>query len=133
MLLDEIADFLVASGVVASDAVFTSNLPGGLPHDALAVYEYGGLPPEYTLDNPLMAVELPRFQIVARSKAYATARLNIERAYRTLGRVVNTTIGGTWYRRIRPITSGPIELGPDGDARVRLAWSFEAEKGLSAL
>lgn len=133
MLLDEIADFLVTSGVVASDAMFTSNLPGGTPNDVLAVYEYGGMAPEYVMDNPLMSVERPRFQVVSRSKQHSVARTNIERAYRALGQVVNQTIGGTWYRRIKPIQSGPIELYPDGDGRTILAWNFEAEKGLSPL
>lgn len=128
MLLDEIRTFLLASDVTP---VYLANLPP-TPADVVALYEYAGLAPEYVLDDPLMSVERPRFQIVARSASHATARLTLERAYRALGRVANQTIGGTWYRRIRPLTSGPTELEPD-NSRTVLAWNFEAEKGLSAL
>lgn len=131
MLLDELATYLIGAGIVAS--VGKANLPPGPPDDALAIYGYPGLAPEYVLDNSLHSVELPRFQLVARSRNYATAELLLERASRELGRVANMMIGGTWYRRIRLLTSGSVELEPDGSNRTLLARNFQAEKGLSPI
>ena len=128
MLVPDIAGYLTTNGILPAASIFTYNIPGGLPDSVIAVLEYPGMTPEFIHNQSLPSIEKPRFQIVSRAKAHATARLNGENAYRLLSQVVNQVIGDARFLRIWAIQSSPTELDPDGSNRVRLVWNYQAEK-----
>lgn len=116
-----------AVGTLAVD-LFLGQLPD-TPDTATALLEYGGLEPERVYNDFDASREMPRIQVMCRSRGYTTARALIESAYRALD-FANTSLGGTWYLRCRPLQS-PFFLKRDENERWVFVFNAQIEKKYS--
>lgn len=140
-VLDEIAAHLAAApdsvGTVGQ-TIHKGTLPEPEPNQTVgtmvAVYEYGGGPPNGGFSNPGLRDEMPGVQVVVRGgtpRDYNTPRTVAETIYKKLAKVQATTLSGTRYRMIKPQQS-PFLLERDGNGRVKIACNFMCEKEMSA-
>ena len=131
MLLDEINDHLVANvaGVSGSD-LFRSLLPA-TPDDAVALFEYPGEPTMHVKGRHGPVHELPRFQVLVRSKGYAAAREKAERVHRLLDGF-SGELSGVGYGRITALQS-PFFLSRDDSGRPRIVCNYRVIKEPSPL
>jgi len=129
-VLDDIAVFVATTaglGTVGTD-VFKGIMPP-TPDVCAAVYEYGGLPPDYALGTAGISQEYPRVQIVVRGAAqdYDGPRDRAETAYQAIAAVANTTVNSVRYQYINPLQA-PFFLKRDENDRVYIAFNVEAGK-----
>ena len=109
------------------------------PDACCAVYEYGGIAPEYIFGTAGIGIETPAVQVVFRGAKddYATPRANAATAYNGLASVECTTLtstsGGTsaLYHWIHP-SQAPFLMQRDANGRVYIAFNCLAEKELSS-
>src|SRR4030095_6612233 len=87
------------------------------PADAVCLYEYGGIPPQFAHDGQQW--ENPRVQAVARDNNYASARAKAQSVYDVLNGTVNTTIDSRRYLKILALQS-PFPMGADENDRPRI-------------
>lgn len=129
MLLDEIAQYLHAAGIVTYDPTgingdcFISVLPSS-PDNCVAIYPTGG----YQADNKL-GYDFPTVQIIVRGTqdprpAYTRAQNIYDKMQNFYGQFVD---GGTPILRCYGIQSGPIHLGADAKGRHEYSLNFELE------
>lgn len=117
-VVNDLGSLLVTAGLAEEGvALFYGMLPAE-PDDGLAIVEYAGEAPAYIQETRLPNTESPRAQIVLRNKRYDTGRELIDEIYRAVHQS-NVTINGTFYLRIRPLSS-PFFLRRDENDR----WEF---------
>lgn len=137
MILTEISTLLETYGVGTPGVdLFEGFLPPpssspAIPEDAVALYEYAGEPPLHVKDRKAPVHELPRVQVVTRSKSYAAARTKAEEVYRLLSGY-SGEIGGTGYGRITALQA-PFFLSRDDGNRTLIVCNYRVLKGLSSL
>jgi len=105
-----------------------------VPNTITAIYETQGLPAAKAFSTSARAqvvYEQPRFQIIARSTKYSTARTNIETIYTLLDGIQATlpTSTGTYYQSIDALQA-PFSLGRDEEERWLIACNFQAQKAV---
>lgn len=130
-LLDEIGTYLQTGGIgTLGTNLFLSMLPDS-PDVCVVVHEYGGSDGEYVFGATGAQVERPRFQVMARAAAddYASARTKIQSVYTLLDAVVETSLSGKRYHRIRALAP-PFFVERDDQRRPLLVCNFEAEKAV---
>ena len=99
MLLDDLATLLEAAGVgVVGTTLFKSRMPA-TPDTAVAIFEYGGSPPERRMSATPgnYIVERPSLQVLCRSTDYPTARTLAETAFRALDGYRGTLSGRRYW------------------------------------
>ena len=108
------------------------------PDACCAVYEYGGLAPDFKIGTSGIYFETPAVQVVFRGVAfdYSTPRSNAATAYNGLASVEVATIsstGGTsaLYHWIHP-EQAPFLMQRDANNRVYIAFNVLCQKELSA-
>lgn len=135
MILTEISTLLETYGVGTPGVdLFEGFLPPpssspAIPEDAVALYEYPGEPPLHVKGRKAPVHELPRFQVLTRSKFYAAARTKAEEIYRILDGF-SGEIEGTGYGRITALQS-PFFLSRDDGNRTLIACNYTTMKALS--
>lgn len=137
MILDEISTLLETYGIGTPGVdLFEGFLPppGTSPpvsENAVALYEYPGESPLHVKGRKAPVHELPRVQVITRSKSYAAARTKAEEVYRLLSGY-SGEIGGTGYGRITALQS-PALLQRDEGARVYIVANYRIMKALSPI
>jgi Bacteriophage minor capsid protein len=133
--LSELGDYLDGLGI-ATQAVngqggtlFLSSRPD-TPDDLLCLYQYPGGPPEYVQDSFSPVAESVQIQVVARAIRYEDADRLASEAWTALSSVTNATLGGTYYRSIRP-NSSPGLMGRDANDRLLVFFNATVEKEVS--
>lgn len=134
--LDEIAAKLAALGCGTVGTTIHKGMMPETPDACVAVYEYGGVAPEFGFDTAGIRYETPAVQVVCRGVAhdYTTPRATAQTAYTGLAAVEATTLsgGGTsaLYLTIHPQQS-PFLMQRDDNNRVYIAFNCLCEKELS--
>lgn len=135
MLIDEIAQILADSeaglGSVGS-TIQRGGFSANAPDTCLAVFEYPGESPLRVKDSRLAIAERPRFQIVARAKSMAAARMLAEKAHRFLDGYSGSSANGVRYQQITALQN-PFYLDHDDGGRARIACNYRASKELSPI
>lgn len=136
--LNEIATKLEGLGVGTVGSTIHVGVMPETPDACTAIYEYGGLGPDYQFGTAGINWETPAVQVVCRGTAYdyATPRANAKLAYEGLSAVEATTLsstGGTsaFYHWIHP-QQAPFLMNRDANNRVYIAFNALAEKELSS-
>jgi hypothetical protein len=130
-LLTDVATFLASRGVgTVGTTIWTGQMPDTC-NAGVVLSEYGGAPPDFTLDDAGVHLEWPRFQAMVRHTDYVTGRALIESVYEILATVVNQTLVATKFLRIEPVQA-PFPDKPPQDAQGRWVWfcNFQAMKAL---
>lgn len=119
MLLDEVADYLVAQGlgIVGTD-IFKGMQPSE-PDDCLTILEAGGGPPDLH-----WAGDYPGFQILTRAVDYETARTQAEAAFGKLHGLSEAVLGARRYLLIRAVQS-PAYIGRDENGRPEISTNYQ--------
>ena len=127
-MLEEIGTYLAAEsmGTLGTD-LFLGEMPDA-PDTCTAVHEYAGMQPVHFMGVTRGAAiwEQPRFQVMCRAKAYATARSKAKDAFNKLDGH-SGTLSGTEYGYIRALQS-PFLVQKDANDRVLIACNFEVAK-----
>lgn len=124
MLLDDIATYLEAKGIVTVGTdLFKGELPE-IPDNCVALFEYAGQPPEIPT-----AIDYPGLQVRVRDKSYSAARAKTDAIYKLLHTLANTTLSGTRYLSIFAVQSSPVPLGRDSSNRIDLVQNYIVTKG----
>jgi hypothetical protein len=128
--LTEIGDYLEGLGIgtLATD-LFLGSRPDS-PDKVLVVYQYPGNAPEYVQSAFSPSAESPQIQVVARAVKYEDADALASSAWSALAAVTNASLGGTYYRSIRP-NSSPGTMGRDSNDRVLVFFNATVEKEVS--
>lgn len=129
MLLHEIVSYLAAQGIgTAGTDLFDAMMPND-PDTIVCVYTYGGRVGDYVQEQPTVAYEHPRIQVVARGprEDYLTAYNKAKAAYDALDAVTNLTLSGTHYLRITPLQT-PFEMRRDNLERPHVGFNAECFK-----
>ena len=107
------------------------------PDACCAIYETGGLAPDYQFGTAGIGLETPAVQVVFRGVAYdySTPRASAKTAYEGLAAVEAATVtstGGTsaFYHWIHP-QQAPFLMQRDANNRVYIAFNCLAQKELS--
>jgi hypothetical protein len=89
---------------------------------------YAGREPEYIHNNPTqIAFEFPRLQVLVIGRDVKLVRDKAWALYHA-SNVVNGTLSGVFYRRLRPLQN-PFDLGsPDPNQRAQWVFNLEADK-----
>ena len=122
-LLDDLAAHLVADlGLTLGDDLHIGSMRDDLPEEVTVLYEAVGPSDEDTLGGDgSPAVRMASVQVRTRADVwdYETARARCEAARASLVKVVNETLGSTYYLRVSQL-NGPVPLGRDEADR----WEF---------
>lgn len=137
-VLNEIAAKLAALGIGTVGSTIHIGMMPETPDACVAVYETGGIAPDYGIGTAGIKYETPAVQIVCRGVAYdyATPRANAATAYNGLASVEATTLsvtGGTsaFYHWIHP-QQAPFVMQRDSNNRVYIVFNVLCQKELSA-
>lgn len=135
MILPELSAYIIANatGFVAAPAtsgiqIWLNRFPDDASNHAVALYESGGVGPNYTYTG--LDHERPSVQVICRSTSYATARTTANRIYTLLSGTENATLTGTSYTRITPIQS-PFDVGADAAGRSMVSCNYQSDKAVS--
>lgn len=110
MVLSDLIVYLDGLALVSSGVdIFAGTLPPS-PTECCALLEYAGDPPlrnqtEGNARSGAQSGERPRIQLLCRSDTYDAGRSLIGSIWSVLDGVVNQTINGTFYVRIKSIQS----------------------------
>lgn len=109
----------------ANRNIFQSELPDNTADPVVAIYQYSGQPPIYTMGrNGKAANRRPRIQVRVRSADFDTARTRADEIWNFLGSIVETTLSGTRYNRIAAVAD-PFEVGPDSSERQNVIANYD--------
>ena len=127
MLCSEVAKFLSDNGLgrVGDDIGWSRSSDALIPQTTL--YEMQGGTVGRTQNDPGVAREMPRLQVIAKAPSYDDARQRAEAAYQVLATVKNQTLSGVFYLSIVP-QSPPYDLGRDANDQAMLAFSCTVDK-----
>lgn len=121
---EDVTSYLATAGAgVQAVTLFIDTIPPTVDN-ALVVAQYPGSVPLDTHDAPLVAIERPRIQVLARGTDYVSAYARIDPAYRAMMAFRNVVIGGTRYIRAA-LLGTPGQLGLDDAERAMVAFNVE--------
>lgn len=104
------------------------------PDHAVCIYEYRGFDPDETMGgNGVPVLENVRIQVVVRDTDanYATAKTKAMNIWKNLSQVQDTTLSGTRYLHIRPMSS-PYLLDRDEEMRGKIICNYLVVKEIDA-
>ena len=132
MLLDQIADYLEAQGVVggASGWVVQLSSMEPTPDKVVVLYDTPGDLPDID-DSGAEEYDEPGFQVRVRGDidGYEAARTKIQEVYDTLHKSEPpSATGETAIVFVYATQSGPLPMGKDSNSRPELVWNFRALK-----
>ena len=131
-MLEEIGDYLQGQGfgTQATD-LFIGEVPQNAPDTVVGVLETSGLAPTYThgIDGPTHLH--PMFQIYSRDQSYNAASVKAHNIFKSLGRLQNVALNGTWYLSVRP-RQNPFSIGRDLNHGAQIVCNYEVVKVPSA-
>lgn len=122
-LESDVKAYLIGLGQ-PSDLFRIGRLPPS-PDDAVALFQYAGLRPEFVHNTPGISRDRPALQVHVRSKVYATAQSRAQAIYALLAALVNETIEGRFYQRVEPL-GAPFLLERDANDRTVIAANYYA-------
>jgi hypothetical protein len=131
--LDELGSLLLSEGAVSAlggvavNSLHYNAFPASNTVDATVIREYAGSEPEYVLGEASVKLVKPRVQVQVRAVRSADARQRIMVVFDVLTRVVNQTLSGTFYVKIRPIQS-PFWMQRDENDKHIWVFNVECEK-----
>jgi|SRR5579864_8535052 len=130
--LEEIVNVLENASVGVAGATIFAGSRAIIPAGAgpfLSVRETGGTKPLKTQETTgsHVAYQEPGAQVVVRGADEVFTRAMTVNAYNALLAVRNQTILGTWYLWINALQE-PIDLGLDGQQRIKLAFNIMGRK-----
>lgn len=136
-ILNELAAHLATLGVGAVGTTIHIGLLPETPDACAAIFETGGLAPEFNFGTSGLDFETPAVQVICRGAPadYATPRANATLAYEGLAKIEAETVsgGGTsaFYHWVHP-QQAPFLMARDANGRVLIACNYLVEKELSA-
>jgi hypothetical protein len=125
-MLEAIGTQLQTAGVgTLGSTLFLSTMPE-TPDACVAVYEYEGMQPDFTMGAGLYAIQRPRIQVKARGvrEDYPGTRDKANAARDTLSAIVNQTLSGIRFIRIEP-SGSTMPLGLDQNDRPMVVVNFQ--------
>lgn len=105
----------------------------GAPDTLMALYETGGMAPNWIFGSTSPAYETASLQVISRSSSYATARSRAYLAYRILGGIRNQYLPTSTYTTkclyldCNP-DQPPFSIGQDSNKRWLLSCNFTVHK-----
>lgn len=132
MFLEEVATLIAQAGTdvtVPGGTLFFNHMPVD-PDECIVLFETQGVEGDQVLDTPGTKYERPRCQVMVRGASYVEARSRIEAVYKTLDTVVNQSVNGTCYLKLRALQP-PFYLDRDDNDRFLMVFNLEALKTLS--
>lgn len=131
--IDDVATFVASACSLTVGTDFTKGVMRDAPDECAAIYEYSGLPPDWTLGQSAASAEYPRLQVVFRGDPgdYSTPRATAETAYRACAAQRNSTLTSTKYQLLQPLQA-PFQIRRDEKDRVYIGFNVQAMKALSA-
>jgi hypothetical protein len=128
MLLNDLAYLLETENgsVTRATNLFAGQLPVE-PVSCAALMDYEGMDLLARQNDSEQETERPRVQLVVRAATYAGARDLCWSLWKSLARIVNREVNGTWYQRVMPLQS-PFLMDHDESNRVLFACNFEVTK-----
>jgi hypothetical protein len=131
-VLEDLGAYLEEQGVGTVGTTIFYNAVPETPPSCLALFEYGGAGPRFTLPATTgIATESARVQVLVRSESNTAARAKAEEAYRALAKIVDRPLSSTRYLRVEPLQA-PFFLRRDENHRIIMAFNVEVEKEPSA-
>lgn len=124
----DLHDYL--STVTNVDDIFIGGLPER-PSNVVTIEQYPGTPPEFIPEQSGPAYEHPSIQVRARSLDPTWAEERAQELFRKLSVIVNMTINGTRYQRVKAISS-PFFMGNDQNDRSNWVVNFAVHKEVEA-
>lgn len=125
-MLEAIGTQLQTAGVgTLGSTLFLSTMPE-TPDACVAVYEYEGTEPDFTMGAGLYAIQRPRIQVKARGlrEDYPNTRDKANAARDALSAIVNQTLSGVQFVRISP-SGSTMPLGLDENDRPMVVVNFQ--------
>lgn len=125
-MLEAIGNALQTAGVgTLGSTLFLSTMPE-TPDACVAVYEYEGMEPDFTMGTGLYAIQRPRIQVKARGlrEDYPGTRDKANAARDALSAVINQTLSGVHFIRISP-SGSTMPLGLDQNDRPMVVVNFQ--------
>lgn len=132
IVVDDIAAFLAANGVIATGVVMTKGRLPEQPDSLVAVTEYGGLAPQVSHDGGVR--RFPRVQVLVRDRDPRVARSTAQAIYdlmlatRAMNQA-NLLMGATQYEVVLPLAE-PFPLSADTQGRTTVACNYECRCGI---
>jgi hypothetical protein len=137
-ILTSSSQFRRGSSTGAGTPIWMGRFPPHAPDTAIALFQYGGSSPQYTMSastSPApLAFQRPAVQVISRSTNYSSAEDNARAVYDILKDVTNTDLplnststGTTRYIRILP-NQEPFDMGRDGNSREQFSCNYIIEK-----
>lgn len=135
MLLDDLGVFLEGLALVTVGTDLQLGTLDLEPSECCALIEYAGDQPlrnqsEGAARSGAQTGERPRIQLLCRSETYSAGRSLIQSIWSALDGIVNQTINGVWYVRVRALQS-PFLLETDQNGRYMFGANFEVTKNVS--
>lgn len=127
--LTEIADKLASLGLgVVNTTIHLGKMPES-PDVCCAVYETGGMSPDFGFGSAAIKYESPAVQVVFRGAKYdyLGPYNSCYTAYTGLAQVQAQLLGATFYHWIHP-KQAPFKLREDPTSRMYIACNFQTEK-----
>jgi hypothetical protein len=116
-----IAARLASDGLgTVGTSIFVNTKPA-TPDNLIAVFGYGGSPPDRTHDTSGNA--RPGIQVWVRNTSAGTGRTVIENAFNNLDGITNTTLSGVFFLSVLANQS-PEPMGKDENGRSEYAVNF---------
>jgi hypothetical protein len=130
MILEELADHLVAEGLAVLGTDLFLHVMPDKPDACASLINYSGDEPDYVQEERKVDVENPRVQLAVRSKQPQVCRERAEVLYQSLMQIRNQTFTGTRILWVRPVDS-PTMAGRDENGRYLTTVNFRITKELS--
>lgn len=133
MILDDLADYLVAKGVIArvdryrSPATTESDGSSENATESVALVLVPGREGERHIGETEYALERPHVQVQVRADDPARSEQLAGLAYVALSKVRNQILGATWYMDINALQP-PFQLREDAQGRMVFAFNVEVQK-----
>ena len=102
-MLQDIKDYLVAHGVTTPISI--SRLPDTEAlesSDKIALFQYNGDDPIFVPEYPTVKYERPRLNVLTRSEDPDLAKSYAQTVFLLLSAIVNTSINGHFFQRVKP-------------------------------
>ena len=123
-ILDDIGGYINTNTSFTLGTDFFLSLLPDTPDNCVALFESGGVAPQYTQGSTgTPVIERPELQVITRHTSYETGRANANTVYLLLTAITNATINSNLYYRIEAAAS-PAMFQRDDSRRVLFTTNF---------